>query len=98
MLDLVSPRVAEVRWLDQKDTPTGLPGRRSPRRDLQPHPADGGRPLSRRDRRPHAHWARTAPANSFVADHLHLTTSGRQAFGRIIGGAVDQAAAERVAS
>jgi hypothetical protein len=47
---------------------------------------------------PHAHWARTAPANSFVADHLHLTTSGRQAFGRIIGGAVDQAAAERVAS
>jgi len=99
MLDLVSPRVAEVRWFDQKDTPTGY------YRGVDRHAAMFNRILRAVASRypnvsvvPYADWARSAPPGSFLADRLHLTAQGRQAFARITRNAVDQAAAELMAS
>ena len=99
MLDLVSPRVAEVRWFDQKDTPTGY------YRGVDRHAAMFNRSLRAVASRypnvsvvPYADWARSAPPGSFLADRLHLTAPGRRAFARITRNAVDQAAAELMAS
>ena len=99
MLDLVSPRVAEVRWFDQKDTPTGY------YRGVDRHAAMFNRILRVVASRypnvsvvPYADWARSAPPGSFLADRLHLTAPGRRAFARITRNAVDQAAAELMAS
>jgi lysophospholipase L1-like esterase len=99
MLDLVSPRVAEVRWFDQKDTPTGY------YRGVDRHAAMFNRSLRVVASRypnvsvvPYADWTRSAPPGSFLADRLHLTARGRHAFARITRNAVDQAAAELVAS
>ena len=99
MLDLVSPRVAEVRWFDQKDTPTGY------YRGVDRHAAMFNRILRAVASRypnvsvvPYADWARSAPPGSFLADRLHLTAPGRRAFARITRNAVDQAAAEVMAS
>ncbi len=99
MLDLVSPRVAEVRWFDQKDTPTGY------YRGVDRHAAMFNRSLRAVASRypnvsvvPYADWARSAPPGSFLADRLHLTAPGRRAFARITRNAVDQAAAEVMAS
>ena len=62
MLDLVSPRVAEVRWFDQKDTPTGY------YRGVDRHAAMFNRILRVVASRypnvsvvPYADWARSAP-------------------------------------
>ena len=99
MLDLVSPRVAEVRWFDQKDTPTDY------YRGVDRHAAMFNRILRAVASRypnvsvvPYAAWARPAPAGSFLADRLHLTARGRWAFARITSNAVEQAAAELIAS
>ena len=99
MLDLVSPRVAEVRWFDQKDTPTGY------YRGVDRHAATFNRILRAVATRypnvsvvPYADWTRSAPPGSFLADRLHLTARGRHAFARITRNAVDQAAAELMAS
>ncbi len=99
MLDLVSPRVAEVRWLDQKDTPTSY------YRGVNRHAAMFNRILRVVASRypnvsvvPYAAWARSAPPGSFLADRLHLSAPGRRAFARITGNAIDQAAAELMAS
>lgn len=98
MLDLVSPRVAAVRWFDQKDTPTGYQG-------VDRHAAMFNRILRVVASRypnvsvvPYAAWARSAPPGSFLADRLHLTARGRRAFARITRDAVDQAAAQLMAS
>ncbi len=98
MLDLVSPRVAEVRWFDQKDTPTGY------YRGVDRHAAMCNRILRAVASRypnvsvvPYAAWARSAPPGSFLADRLHLTARGRWAFARITRNAADQAAAELMA-
>lgn len=98
MLDLVSPRVAEVRWYDQKDTPTGY------YRGIDRHAAMFNRILRAVASRypnvsvfPYADWARSAPPGSFLADRLHLTARGARAFGRITRAAVDQAATELAA-
>lgn len=94
MLDLVSPRVREVRWLDQKDTPTYYAG-------VNRHAVRFNAILRRVvaeypnvDVVDYAAWARTAPAGSFVADQLHLTPLGRRQLARIVLQAADGAAAD----
>ncbi len=94
MLDLVSPRVREVRWLDQKDTPTYYAG-------VNRHAVRFNAILRRVVAEypnvevvDYAAWARTAPAGSFVADQLHLTPLGRRQLATIVLQAADRAAAE----
>lgn len=94
MLDLVSPRVREVRWLDQKDTPTYYAGVN--------HYAVRFNAILRRvvaqypnvEIVDYAAWARTAPADSFFADQLHLTPRGCRQLAAIVRQAVDRAAGE----
>lgn len=93
MLDLVSPRVREIRWLDQKDTPTYYAG-------VNRHAVRFNAILRRVVAQypnvevvDYAAWARTAPAGSFVADLLHLTPLGRRQLAGIVLQAVDRATA-----